>query len=524
MSHKVTIRYSDGELRVMPVEDGQTLLDAAEANGIPVVSECQSGVCGTCVGRCTHGSYELGNSIGLNQTEKKQGRILTCQTRVTSDCVIELEYPLGSNAARIVSGKALITCIDQLSPTATMLALDVSGLPDKLSFRPGQFAQLRVPGTDQWRSYSFAHAPSDGAEVEFLIRLLPHGTMSDYLRNSAQRGDAIEVRGSKGSFYLRDAARPVLLMAGGTGLSAILAVAEQLVRNRCARPVRLIYGVTHNADLVLTKRLEQLAIEHSGFSWEAIVRNPSPDWKGRAGLVTDLLEGSELHGGEIDIYLCGPSMMVDATRDWLQAHGLGNANLYYEKFVPTGARPAASAESHQSAALDISKVKEEGRGIAVVIGGSIGGIAAAKILTETFSKVIVLEADQGHRRMEGRPGAAQGWHLHHLLIAGQRQLESIFPGIIDDMVKAGAFKVDMGEQYRLMLAGSWKKVAKTGIEIICAGRPLLEWCIRRRLDSEPAIDYRYESKVTDLLFDKVSRNIVGVVMEHDGKQERKCHQ
>ena len=63
-----------------------------------------------------------------------------------------------------------------------------------------------------------------------------------------------------------------------------------------------------------------------------------------------------------------------------------------------------------------------------------------------------------HRRSEGRSGAAQGWHLHHLLIAGQQMLDSIFPGIIDDMVTAGAFKVDMGEQYRIMLAGSWKKV------------------------------------------------------------------
>ncbi len=73
----------------------------------------------------------------------------------------------------------------------------------------------------------------------------------------------------------------------------------------------------------------------------------------------------------------------------------------------------------------------------MVVGGSIAGIAAAKVLSETFERVIVLEKDDPHRRREGRPGAAQGWHLHHLLTAGRIELERIFPGIIDDMVARG---------------------------------------------------------------------------------------
>jgi len=388
-----------------------------------------------------------------------------------------------------------------------------------LSFKPGQFAQLHVPGTDCWRSYSYAHAQGDGTEIEFLVRLLPQGTMSDWLRSSAKPGAQIEIRGSKGGFFLRDSTRPVLLMAGGTGLSAILAIAQQLVRDGPVQPVHLIYGVTNAPDLVLTDRLDQLAADEPRFSWKAIVSNPSAAWSGKTGLVTDLLETADLHRGEIDVYLCGPSAMVDATRDWLLAAGFGNANLYYEKFVPTGARPAAPGDTVQLSALDLSAIEHAGRGTAVVIGGSIAGIAASKILTETFGKVVVLESDQGHRKMEGRPGAAQGWHLHHLLIAGQQQLETIFPGIVDDMVKAGAFKVDMGEQYRLMLAGSWKKVAKTGIEIVCAGRPLLEWCIRRRLDHETAISYRYENVVRELIYDKETRAVIGVVSEHNGRQE-----
>lgn len=519
MNHQVSLRYSDGAERTMPVVDGQTLLEAAEANGVPIVSECESGICGTCVGRCTQGSYDLARSIGLSQAEKDQGRILSCQTRVKSDCVVELDYPLGSNAARIVVGEAIVSRVERLSPDTALLALDVGGLSDKLRYRPGQFAQLKVPGTDCWRSYSFAHAPRDGGEVEFLVRLLPSGAMSEYLREHARPGDRIDMRASKGGFFLRDVNRPVILMAGGTGLSAILSIAEQLVRDGCRQPIRLNYGVTRDADLVLTDRLERLAQQCPHFSWQAIAVQGSATWSGRLGWVTDLLADSDLYGGDVDIYLCGPAAMVDATRDWLQSNGLQQAGLYYEKFIASGNRQARAELDLGSADVDLPSIRQRGRGTAVVIGGSIAGISAAKVLTEHFDRVVVLEQDPDHRRMEGRPGAAQGWHLHHLLIAGQRQLETIFPGIIRDMVEAGAFKVDMGQQYRLMLAGSWKKVVDSGVEIVCAGRPLLEWCIRRRIDDEPRIEYRYDREVKNLVHDKAANEVLGVVVEHGGEQQ-----
>jgi NAD(P)H-flavin reductase/ferredoxin/2-polyprenyl-6-methoxyphenol hydroxylase-like FAD-dependent oxidoreductase len=514
----VTIRYCDGAERTMRVADGQTVLDAADANAVPIVSECHSGICGTCVGRCTEGSYSLAHALGLSQQEKEHRRVLTCQTLVSSDCVIEVDYPLDSNAARVVMGEARVIRVEHLGPGAALLTLDVSALPGRLDFKAGQFAQLKVPGSDQWRSYSFAHAPRADSQVEFLIRLLPQGAMSDYLRTRALPGDRIDIRGSKGSFQLRASSRRALLIAGGTGLSAVLAIAEQLTLEPIARPVELIYGVTTEADLALTSRLADLASRNAAFSWRCIVQNPTAQWTGAAGVVTDLLADTQLDGGEVDIYACGPPPMIDATRHWLRSHGRGEANLYYEKFVASGIRAEQRNTRRAAEPLDVSRLKREGSGTAVVIGGSIAGMATARVLANTFARVLVLEKDEDHRRSEGRPGAAQGWHLHHLLIAGQRQLDSIFPGIIDDMVAAGAFRVDMGEQYRIMLAGSWKKVGPTGVDIVCAGRPLLEWCVRRRLDSQPAIDYRYESEVVDLAFDPDTRGVIGVIVENGGNR------
>ena len=67
-----------------------------------------------------------------------------------------------------------------------------------LTYKAGQFAQLQVPGTDTWRNYSYAH-PADGRdELEFIIRLLPDGVMSNYLRDRAKPGDRIALRVQQG--------------------------------------------------------------------------------------------------------------------------------------------------------------------------------------------------------------------------------------------------------------------------------------------------------------------------------------
>ncbi len=173
--------------------------------------------------------------------------------------MIELQYPADDNAARLVTGTAVVSSIERVSDSAVLLRLDVSALADPLVYKAGQFAQLRVPGTESWRNYSYAH-PADGRdELEFIIRLLPDGVMSDYLRDRAKPGDRIALRGSKGGFYLRPVARPVILVAGGTGLSAILAMAEDLAANTVAgnvQPVHLLYGVTAFEDLC---KLDELA-------------------------------------------------------------------------------------------------------------------------------------------------------------------------------------------------------------------------------------------------------------------------
>ncbi|OBK97705.1 oxygenase [Mycobacterium asiaticum] len=513
---QVTVGYSDGTCKIMPVRPDQTMLDAAEEHGVAIVNECQSGICGTCVASCTTGTYEMGRTEGLSDVERAARKILTCQTFATSDCRIELQYPADDNAALLVTGDALVSGVELISPSTALLRVDISGWGTALHYKAGQFAQLQVPGTDIWRNYSYAHPADGGGELEFIIRLLPDGVMSNYLRDRAKPGDRISLRCSKGSFYLRPVARPVILIAGGTGLSAILAMAQSLSAHTC-QPVYLLYGVTDAADLCKLDELRELQHRVAAVDVRVTVVESSDGWDGRTGLVTDLLDEQMLAGGDADVYLCGPAPMVEATRSWLGDNGFHRVGLYYEKFVPSGAARSRTPVRLDQARLDVDDIRRRGRGTAVIIGGSIAGIAAAKACSETFERVIVLEQDDAHRRREGRPGAAQGWHLHHLLTAGQIELERFFPGIVDDMVREGAFRVDMAAQYRIRLGGSWKKPGTSDIEIVCAGRPLLEWCVRRRLDGEPRIDFRYESEVTDLILDRANNSVIGVAVGEDAQ-------
>lgn len=515
----VTIRYSDGVERAVSVLPGQTVLAAAELQGVPIVSECRSGICGACVGHCASGSYELGNAEALSDPEKSERSVLTCQTLVRSNCVVELDYAIDDNAARLACGDAVVRSVECISDTTAILALDASSMETPLDFKPGQYAQLQVPGSEQWRSYSYAHLPHPSNHLTFLIRLLPQGVMSDYLRSGAKPGDTIGIRGSKGSFYLRPVKRPLVLMAGGTGLSAILAILEQLVTQGVGVPVRLYYGVTGYGDLCKLDQLKQYSERLTDFQMYLSVVRPSVEWSGHTGVITDQLEKSSLFDGDADVYLCGPPAMVDATRQWLREHDLQRAQVFYEKFVASGAEMLDAVPRLDPQQIDYEQLRMQGRRTAVVMGGSIAGICTAKVLTEQFDRVIVLEQDPEHSREEGRPGAAQGWHLHHLLIAAQKALEEIFPGISDDMVREGAFRVDTAHQYRILMAGSWKKVFRSGLEIICAGRPLMEWCIRRRLDGEEKLDYRYDSKVAELLYDRGGNRVLGVAVTVQGQLE-----
>jgi benzoate/toluate 1,2-dioxygenase reductase subunit len=168
--------------------------------------------------------------------------------------------------------------------------------------------------------------------VSFLIRVVPEGLMSTYMAEKANVGDSITLRGPFGSFYLRDIKRPVLMLAGGTGLAPFLAMLEKIQQDGSEYPIHLIYGVTHDTDLVEMDKLEAFAAAIDNFSFSACVASEESSWP-QKGYVTNHMEPGHLHDGDVDIYLCGPPPMVEAVNSYMQEKGIQPASFHYEKFA-----------------------------------------------------------------------------------------------------------------------------------------------------------------------------------------------
>jgi benzoate/toluate 1,2-dioxygenase reductase subunit len=160
--------------------------------------------------------------------------------------------------------------------------------------------------------------------------------MSSYLADKAAPGDTLTVTGPIGSFYLRDLKRPALFLAGGTGLAPFLAMLETLQASGSRQPVHMIYGVTNDADLVEVDKLTAFAAAIPGFTFTTVVADPASGHD-RKGYVTHHLPDAALHGGDVDIYLCGPPPMVDAVRSYLAEKGVKPASFHFEKFSPSEA-------------------------------------------------------------------------------------------------------------------------------------------------------------------------------------------
>ncbi len=99
--------------------------------------------------------------------------------------------------------------------------------------------------------------------------------MSTYLTDRATRGEEISFTGPHGSFFLREATRPVLLLAGGTGLAPILSMLRKMHADKSLRKVHLIYGVSSDTDLVATDEIEYFADKLPGFTWDHCVSDPA---------------------------------------------------------------------------------------------------------------------------------------------------------------------------------------------------------------------------------------------------------
>ncbi|HEV3431547.1 MAG TPA: benzoate 1,2-dioxygenase electron transfer component BenC [Paraburkholderia sp.] len=339
-SFNIALNFEDGVTRFIECKAGEKVLDAAFRARINLPMDCSDGVCGTCKCKAESGSYDLGDDYiedALSDDEKEGGLVLTCQMVPQSDCVIAV--PASSAVCKTGQSKcaATVAKIELHNDAAVVLELDVED--NAPVFLPGQYVNIDVPGSGQHRSYSFSSAPGD-SKLSFLIKKIPGGVMSTWLE-AAQTGDKLELVGPLGSFYLRDVQRPLLFLAGGTGLAPFLSMLEVLARANSQQKVHLIYGVTRDLDLVQVEAIEAYTAKLANFSFSTVVADEASSHP-RKGWVTQHIPADALNDGDVDVYLCGPPPMVDAVRKHFDDNGVKPNSFHYEKFTPNVVQKAAA--------------------------------------------------------------------------------------------------------------------------------------------------------------------------------------
>jgi flavin-dependent dehydrogenase len=150
---------------------------------------------------------------------------------------------------------------------------------------------------------------------------------------------------------------------------------------------------------------------------------------------------------------------------------------------------------------------------AIVIGGSIAGLLAARVLSDHFDQVTIIERDQLPNEGAYRAGVPQGRHLHSLLVRGQRIMDKYFPGFTADLEAVGAPRAIWGMDNQFYTPGGWTQQFDSGIVSNICSRAELEWLVRRCVYDIANIRFLTEQDVSGLVANDDHSAVTGVNLE-----------
>lgn len=334
-THDITLRFADGITKQLRVSDGEVILDAAIEAGIPVLHQCRSGSCSSCICQLAEGDAVTspGASSTLMASEYSAGHRLLCVTQARTDCTFDLAYASTLGSAPVVDANAFINRIERIAANVIKLTLELAD-GDWLTFLPGQFLQVVVPGTGVVRSYSPVSTAADLPIIELLVRLIPGGAMSTYLSQQARPDDVLTLRGPHGAFFLREKVRaPHIFVAGGTGLAPVLSMIDHLRRSCSRRPKMLLsFGCTTADDLFYLDELEARQSWLPSFEARICVREGATVGL-HTGNPVSVLGAEDIVDPDTVAYLCGPQPMIEAATKHLLALGMAPQHIFAEQFV-----------------------------------------------------------------------------------------------------------------------------------------------------------------------------------------------
>jgi ferredoxin-NADP reductase len=227
----------------------------------------------------------------------------------------------------------------QETPRVRTIVLNV---PDWPGHRAGQHLDVRLTAEDGYqaqRSYSIASAP--GERPEITVEELDDGEVSPYLAGELRAGDRIELRGPIGGWFVwgPEDGGPLLLVAGGSGIVPLMAMARHRAESASDVPARLLFSSRTWDDVIYRDELADLAGRGDGFElFHTLTREQPEGWSGYAGRVDEELLREVAWPAHADAraYVCGPTGFVESVSRGLVGLGYEPGRVKTERFGPTG--------------------------------------------------------------------------------------------------------------------------------------------------------------------------------------------
>ena len=237
-----------------------------------------------------------------------------------------------------------IASITNIKPETADVKTFTLKLPAWMRHRAGQHYDIRLTAQDGYqtqRSYSIASEPEREGEVDLTVERVQDGEVSSYLHDVVIPGDRLEVRGPIGGYFVWEASMtdPLLLIAGGSGIVPLMAMLRHRAAVRAINPTALLYSSRSFEDVIYYDELHQLSQANAAPQvFHTLTRSQPADWKGYARRIDEamLREVAGPLGRSAQVFICGPTLMVESAANALVKIGIDSNQIRTERFGPTG--------------------------------------------------------------------------------------------------------------------------------------------------------------------------------------------
>jgi ferredoxin-NADP reductase len=237
-----------------------------------------------------------------------------------------------------------IASVTNIKPETSSVKTFTLKLPLWMRHRAGQHYDIRLTAEDGYqtqRSYSIASEPEREGEVDITVERLDDGEVSSYLHDVLIPGDRVEVRGPIGGYFVWevDMTDPLLLIAGGSGVVPLMSMIRHRAAAKANNPTTLLYSSRSFEEVIYNNELDSLSKTNSGLKiFHTLTRSQPAGWKGYARRIDEamLREVAGPLGRSVQVFICGPTLLVESAANALVTIGLDSNRIRTERFGPTG--------------------------------------------------------------------------------------------------------------------------------------------------------------------------------------------